>query len=94
MVWCSQGQLYHYANDLNKYLLAKTLQGAVYLCYFLVALSHIDKMSSSDADHRAISGTPHKESHSLGISIDPSLNAKIILIAIAFCNGLEYETQS
>jgi hypothetical protein len=70
-------------------LSAKTLQGAVYLRYFLVALPHVDEMSSSDTDHGTITRTPHKESHSLGIPINPSLNAEIILIAIAFCNGLE-----
>ena len=61
----------------------------MYLRNFYVTSTHVDQMSPSDTHHQTLSRTPHKESHSLWISINTSLNVELILIAIAFCNGLE-----
>jgi hypothetical protein len=69
----------------------KPLQAAMYLGNFFVTLSHTDEMSTSDTDHWALSRTPHIESHSLGVPINSSLNAELILVAIAFCNRLEMD---
>lgn len=61
----------------------------IYLCNIFVTLSHVDEMSPPNTDHWSRSRTPHKESHSLGVTINPSLNVELILVAVAFCNRLE-----
>lgn len=65
-------------------------QAIMYLCNCNVTLTHVDQTCPSDTDHRTLGRTPHKESHSLGISINPSLNVELILVTVAFCDWLQY----
>jgi hypothetical protein len=75
---------------LGGYLVHTVILYAItYLCNCKVNLAQVDQMRPSYADHRTLGRTPHEESHSLGIPINPNLNVELILVTVAFCDWLK-----